>query len=314
MRKEKKNVYQIVNDLILEKLQEGTLPWRQTWTSYGPPRNYISKKPYRGFNSILLNSLQYEYPLYMTFNQAKENGGFIKKGSTGIPVIYWKILHYSESGKKIDPNELSKHDPGKVNTVPLLRYYTVFNIQDVEGIIPDLPGQYIPNDPISACEQIVSDMNNPPEIIHKGDQAYYQLSKDLICLPVRGNFSSSEEYYSTLFHELSHSTGHPLRLNRKSLTESNAFGSKLYSFEELIAEISACFLCNEAGIDYQVLDNSAAYINSWLKILIQEFREDQTCFVKASAKAQAATDFILNRNSPNEDLKDIIQSKQSAIF
>ncbi len=223
-------------------------------------------------------------------------------------MIYWKILHYSESGKKIKTEDLSKHDPVKINTVPLLRYYTVFNIKDVEGIVPDLPGQYKSNDPIATCERIVTDMNNRPEILHKGDQAYYQLSKDRICLPVRTNFHSSEEYYSTLFHELSHSTGHPSRLNRKSLIESKAFGSKLYSFEELIAEISGCFLCNEAGIDYAVIDNSAAYIDSWLKILIKEFEEDQTCFIKASAKAQAAANFILNRN--NVESRDYLQSSK----
>lgn len=128
------------------------------------------------------------------------------------------MLHYTESGKKIKPEDLSKRQSEKINTVPLLRYYTVFNIQDVEGINPDLPGQFKPNDPIADCEQIVTGMNNRPEIIRQGDKTYYQLSKYLVCLPVRNNFKSSKEYYSTLFHELSHSTGHPSRLNRKVLS------------------------------------------------------------------------------------------------
>lgn len=139
-----------------------------------------------------------------------------------------------------------------------------------------------------------------PAIIYSGDKSYYTKVKDVVSLPNRSNFNSSEEYYNTLFHELSHSTGHSSRFNQKSVAETTSFGSDFYSFEDLIAEISAFFLCNEAGIDDKILNNSAYNINSWISILKEKFQEDATCFVKASSKALAVADFILNRTNSSD--------------
>lgn len=116
---EKKNMYEVINTMILNKLENGKLPWKQTWSSFGPARNYVSKKSYRGINALILNNTDYDYPLYLTFLQVKEPGGYIKEGSKSIEVIYWKTLEFSE------------HD--KVKRIPFLRYYYVFNIECVEG-------------------------------------------------------------------------------------------------------------------------------------------------------------------------------------
>lgn len=267
----KKDVYAIVNEKILEKLQQNTLPWRQTWNSFEPARNYVSGKPYRGINALLLNlCISSEYPLYLTFNQAKELGGTVKKGSKGNMVVFWKKLYYGPDGK-IDVRRLGEFDPEDVTEIPYLRYYYVFNIDYIEGVECKLPERNNPLLPLEACERIVNEMPKAPVIEHGGDEAYYHKVKDFVKVPKLSNFNSSESYYEALFHELSHSTGHASRLNRDM---SGAFGSKQYSFEELIAEISACFLCNEVGIADQVIDNSTAYIKHWLELLTDILKED----------------------------------------
>lgn len=288
---ERKDVYGIINSMILEKLQQNTLPWKQTWNKFGPARNYISNKPYRGINAMLLNHTQSEYPLFVTFNQVKELGGHIKKGSKGNIVVFWKKLYYGNEGK-INIRLIEKHQSGDVKIIPFLRYYYVFNIDCVEDVEFELPEQNPSLYPIEACEQIVKDMPKPPAIEHGGDQPYYNWHEDVVKVPHLSNFQSEEEYYATLFHELAHSTGHSTRLNRPLVS---AYGSKEYSFEELIAETVACFICNEAGIADKVIDNSASYIKGWLEKLTKILKEDDRFFVKASAQAQRAADYILNR-------------------
>jgi antirestriction protein ArdC len=277
---EKKDMYAIINNMIMEKLQNGKAPWRQTWNDFGPARNYINKKPYRGINALVLNNLEFEYPLYMTFLQAKELGGHIKKGSKSIEVIYWKTLEFENDEK--------------VTRIPFLRYYNVFNIECIDGIKLKLPTKYV-NDPIDQCETIISEMPSKPIIEHGGDKPYYNWKEDKIKVPQRDNFILSDEYYATLFHELAHSTGHETRLNRETCMKPSPYGSRDYCKEELVAEIATCFLCGDAGIANNVVDNSSAYIQFWLERLTHLLREDAKAFVRASALAQKATDFILNR-------------------
>lgn len=277
---EKKDMYAIINNMILDKLQQGMPPWKQTWNSFGPARNYLSGKPYRGINALILGNSGFEYPLFMTFLQAKELGGCIKKGSESIPVIYYKKL-------QIEKDE-------DVKSIPFLRYYNVFNIDCVEGIRFKLPTRY-QNDPIDRCESIVAGMINKPAIEHGGDEPHYNAMEDKVKIPARGNFTNSEEYYATLFHELSHSSGHRSRLNRESLIKPSLYGSREYCREELIAEIATCFLCGEAGIGNNVIDNSASYIKFWQDRLVHILKDDNKAFVRASAQAQKATDYILNR-------------------
>jgi antirestriction protein ArdC len=277
---EKKDMYAAINNMIMEKLQNGKAPWRQTWNDFGPARNYVSKKPYRGINALILNNTDFEYPLYLSFLQAKELGGNIKRGSKSIEVIYWKTLEFENEEK--------------IKRIPFLRYYNVFNIECVDGVKFKLPAKYI-NDSIDQCESIINDMPSKPIIEHGGDEPCYSWKEDRIKIPHRDNFTLSDEYYATLFHELAHSTGHESRLNRETGMKPAIYGSSDYCKEELVAEIATCFLCGESGITNNIIDNSSAYIQFWLERLTNLLREDNKAFVKAAAQAQRATDFILSR-------------------
>ncbi|HTF18291.1 MAG TPA: zincin-like metallopeptidase domain-containing protein [Chryseolinea sp.] len=288
---ERKDVYSIINSMILEKLQQNMLPWKQPWNKFGPARNYVSGKAYRGINAMLLNHTQSEYPLFLTFNQVKDLGGHIKKGSKGNIVVFWKKLYYGNSGK-IDLRKIREYAPEDIKTIPFLRYYYVFNIDSIEGVEFEVPAKNLALQPLENCERIIEQMPNSPAIEHGGDQPSYNKVDDKIKVPHLSNFKSEEEYYATVFHELSHSTGHPSRLNRDM---SGNYGSKQYSFEELIAEAAACSLCNESGIADQIIDNSIAYIKAWLERLTFLVKEDDKFLVRAFAQAQRATDYILNR-------------------
>jgi antirestriction protein ArdC len=277
---ERKNMYEVINNMIMHKLQNGKMPWKQTWNTFGPARNYVSKKPYRGINALVLNNTDYEYPLFTTFLQVKELGGHIKRGSKSIEVIYWKTLEFANDDK--------------IKTIPFLRYYNVFNVDCIDGIKLKFPERYV-NDPIDACETIVNDMPSKPIIEHGGDEPHYNWKEDTIKVPYRENFILSDEYYATLFHELAHSTGHESRLNREECTKPSVYGSWDYCKEELVAEIATCFLCGEAGIADNTIDNSTAYIQFWVERLTHMLKEDNKAFIRASAQAQKATDFIMNR-------------------
>lgn len=273
-------MYEVINSMIMEKLRNGKMPWKQTWSNFGPARNYVSKKPYRGINALTLNNTDFEYPLYMTFLQVKELGGHIKRGSKSIEVIYWGSLEF----------ENDDH----VKRIPFLRYYNVFIVDCIDGIELKLPERYV-NDPIDACETIVKDMPSKPRIEHGGDEPHYNRREDKVKIPHRENFILSDEYYATLFHELAHSTGHESRLNREECMKSSVYGSRDYCKEELVAEIATCFLCGEARITNSIIDNSSAYIQFWLERLTYMLKEDNKAFVRASALAQKATDFVMNR-------------------
>ncbi len=277
---EKKNMYAIINNMIMDKLKNGKMPWKQTWNDYGPARNYVSKKAYRGINAMILSNTEFEYPLFPTFLQVKELGGFIKKGSKSIEVIYWKTLEFE--------------DEEKVKRIPYLRYYNVFNVECVEDIKLKLPTKYV-NDPIDMCETIINDMPSRPVIEHRGDKPHYNWMEDRVNVPNRDNFILSDEYYATLFHELAHSTGHTSRLNRDTCMKPAVYGSRDYCKEELVAEVATSFLCGEAGISNNTIDNSSAYIQFWVERLTHMLREDDKGFVRASALAQKATDFIRDR-------------------
>ena len=276
-------VYAIITEKIIEQLEKGAVPWRKPWKTI-LPQNLISKREYRGINSILLNSLPSEHPYFLTFRQARALGGFVRHGQRGLPVVFWRFIEDEETKKKI----------------PFLRYYTVFNISQCEGIaVPEFYNRNV--QPIEECERIVSGMPNPPQIEFGGNQAFYVPSCDLISIPVRQRFDNAEEFYLTLLHEMVHSTGHISRLNRKGIHESGVgFGREVYSHEELVAEIGASFLNAKAGIVGRTIENSASYIANWLAVL----RSDKRLIILAAGQAQKAADYILNvqtsRDSENE--------------
>jgi antirestriction protein ArdC len=279
------NVYEIVTARIMDQLQQGTIPWRKPWrTSTAEPRNLISGKAYRGINIFLLAAQGFASPFFLTFKQAMERGGAVKQGEKGCPVVFWKWLERGE-----DPAEGDEQE--KMGRAPVLRYYNVFNVEQCEGLeVPALPVQP-PFEPIPECERVVREMRGGPRIDHHGDQAFYRPSTDTVTLPRPEAFDSRELYYSILFHELTHASGHESRLARKGITDATMFGSHEYTKEELIAEMGAAFLSGHCGIEAATLGDSTSYIASWLKAL----KDDTRMVVLAAAQAQKAADLILGR-------------------
>ena len=230
-------------------------------------------------------------PFWLTYRQATELGGHVRKGEESTIAIFWKVEDLKQSGEDLDTEERNKKNRRRF----LLRYYRLFNLEQCElpqAVLDKLPKiEKHEHDPIEAAERIMADMPNPPEIQYAGSKAFYSSVTDRITLPPRELFISAEEQIATTYHEVSHATGHPKRLNRKSITEAAPFGSPTYSFEEMIAEMSAAYLCAEAGISPAVLENQAAYIAGWLKKL----RDDRKLVVHAAAQAQHAADYVLGK-------------------
>jgi antirestriction protein ArdC len=274
------SVYEIITDKIIKQLESGVAPWRKPWTCQ-PPANLFTQKEYRGLNVFTLASQGYPSRFWLTFNQTSKLGGKIRKGEKSSPVIFWNV---GEEGEIVTSD-------GKQDTSRrfLLRYYNVFNFAQTGGI--DIPASLLQetrtNDAISTCEQIIANMPNPPAF-EQSYKAWYSASSDVVGMPARGLFHSSEEYYATQFHELAHSTGHAKRLHRENFDNPVAFGSDSYSKEELIAEMTAAMLCGIAGIEQKTLENSAAYLKTW----IARLKSDSRLIVSAASHAQKAADFI----------------------
>lgn len=276
----KSDVFTIVNNRIIEQLEKGVVPWRQPWIGAGAPRNLITGRPYRGLNVLLLASLGYQINLFLTLKQVNEMGGKIKRGEHACPVVFW-------SQKDGEPDE-----KGEKEVKRILRYYSVFNIEQCL----DLPEDRIPvfesihNDPIKECEMVIKGMPMPPKIQIKESEAFYNPTLDSITMPKAKSFIDSEAYYTVLYHELIHSTGHHTRLSREGITDPDKFGTEKYSEEELVAQIGACFLASNTGCSLKHFENDVAYIQGWLNRL----KDDRRLLLFASSKAQRAADFILN--------------------
>ncbi len=266
-------VYEWVTERIIAQLEKGTIPWRCPWVTGGAPMNFISKKPYRGFNVFMLACMGYASPYWMSRKQILAKKGRIRKGEKSSMVTFWKVF----DGDKIGSN-------GKPEKRFVLRYYNVWNVEQTDGIDYPKPEE-TQHDPIESCEAIITEYETCPPITYEGGRAFYRHSDDSITMPPMKYFAKTPEYYCALFHEVAHSTGHISRLGRNL---SGGRGSESYSFEELVAEMTAAMLCGKAGIEMATLDNSAAYIASWLK----RFKSDTTMAVKAASKAQKAADYI----------------------
>lgn len=269
------NVYEIITEKIIEKLENGVVPWRKPWISGGAV-NWKTQKPYRGINIFLLDAGE-----YATFKQIQEAGGKIKKGEKSHIVVFWKWL------------EKEDEESGEVQKIPYLRYYRVFEINtQVEGLKSKREEMTFNHNHIEKAEEIYKGyINSPDYTFYSGQAVYYPIVDKINCPPIK-DFPKVEEYYCTLFHEMVHSTGHKSRLARPGVTTQNvAFGDEIYSKEELVAEVGAAMLCSVAGIDNSTIDNSASYIQSWLRAL----KEDNRLIVTAAAQAQKAADYILGK-------------------
>lgn len=273
--------YEIVTEAIIKQLECGVAPWRKPWRTE-MPANLVSKKDYRGINIFLLASLGYGSRYWVTYRQVQALGGSVRKGERGSKVVFWKIDQYQKENKETGETEHR-------NSM-LLRYYAVFNLEQCEGIQSPEPTRIIA--PLEQCEAIVSSMPNPPSF-EQDSRAFYRPSTDTVGMPARSAFDSAEEYYSTFFHELTHSTGHPSRSGRERIMEHDPFGSEDYSKEELVAEMGAAMLCGVAGIDSRTLNNSASYLQSW----INRLRSDSRLIVSAASQAQKAADYILGNGA-----------------
>jgi antirestriction protein ArdC len=280
-------VYEIVTERIIKMVEEkGHLPWQRPWkrNKAFPCNIDRPKESYKGINFWILLCQDYKSPYWLTFNQIKKGKGWIKKGEKGTYIVFWKFLE----GKEKDGSPNGKR-------IPFLRYYLVWNLEQLdryEGKIPEADTKTAPLDfsPIDACEMVLDEMPQSRNMIKHGKNraAYFPFS-DHIEIPNKEDFNSVEEYYSTLFHELAHSTGHESRVNRKDAF-GGGFGREKYSKEELVAEISTCFLCHMVGIADKTVDNSAAYLGAWLKKL----KNDPKLLITAASAAQKATDYILD--------------------
>jgi antirestriction protein ArdC len=251
---------------------------------------------------FILNATRFASPSWLSFRQVQSIGATVRKGEHACPVVFWKLRDVERTGKD--------EEPRKEKRVPLLRYYSVFNIEQCENVKPSLlpkldAGEF---QPIEQCDLLVAQMPKRPKITHGGTRAAYSPIQDTITMPNTVSFDSPEFYYSTLFHELTHATGHGSRLGRKEITEPSGFGSGPYTREELVAEMGAAFLCGHCGIQNRTLAESASYIQGWLDRL----RNDRKLVVHAAAQAQKACDFIRGEEypeavakSPTEDMPEV---------
>jgi len=279
-------VADVITNRIIDKLNEGVVPWQKSWSGGNEwPKNLVSKKGYRGVNALMLSMAGFGSPYWVTFKQCSDLGGTVTKGQHGMPVLFYTWL-----------NDKSDHENER--KIPFMRFYKVFNTEQCTGIdvakIPTVVARS-ENERLEACEAVIAGMKLRPEIKHSGSVASYSPTLDYVNMPKMETFNSSENYYSVLFHELTHSTGNAKRLARKEF-EGNCFGSESYSKEELVAELGAAFLCSHCGIDNTTIDQSASYIQSWIKRL----KNDKTLIISASGLAQKSTDFILGKTFGEE--------------
>lgn len=276
------DVHEIINAKIIELLRKGIVPWRTSWASAGMPRNLVSKRAYRGINVLLLAALGYEQNVFLTSRQLKEIDGAIKPEEKPHLVMYWSF-----GGKDADNDKQAEPEKKKG---PQLRYYTVFNVAQCVGIPAEMVPAPMPETaPVKSSERIVMGILQGPEIQHKEPGAYYDCLEDYVNMPKMKSFGKPELYYSALFHQLVHSTGHHTRLDRPGVVQMPEFGYPKFTQEELTAEIGACFLQSLVGITERP-ETSISYIDTWLDML----KKDRFLVMNASSQAQKAVDFILN--------------------
>ena len=267
-------VNEIITEKFIEALNKGVIPWQKPWKVFDLC-NGVSKKGYRGINQFLLRMVASD-DFFFTFNQIKELGGRIKKGAKSHMVVYYKLL------KKKDDES---------GGFPLMRFYKVFGLSDIEGMKWKQPEvQKLDFSPVEEAEKLIKKC--VIQIKYGGSRACYYPEDHKIDLPQKENFNSVEEYYSTAFHEIGHAMHKSTGDNVK-----NGFGSQNYSKEELTAEIFASLCLNFCGIDSEkCFNNSASYLSSWLGVL----KKDMNFIISASSKAQKRFDAFIDRKESEE--------------
>ncbi len=290
------SLYDNVTNRILDSLKQGFIPWEKPWSlpvyeGGNFPRNFRTGKPYRGVNVMLLWSTPFALPFWLTFKQAQELGGTVRKGEKGTATVFYKQL--TGESKNDEEAAVTSEESGKQDRSPfVLTSYTVFNVEQCDGLkIPELlAGEEMTSVEIDdTCDAFVKGWQNRPTLAltwANERRAAYCPATDTVHMPARFRFLEPSLYYSTLFHELVHSTGHPSRLHR---TFGSTFGDELYNKEELVAEMGAAFLCAHTGIANQHSErNTTAYLQNW----IERLGSDNRLILQAASAAQKAVDLI----------------------
>ena len=296
------NLYEEVTNQIVALLEQGEIPWHKPWAgAVNGAISYGTGKPYSLLNQILLQTPGE----YITFGRCIKEGGNVRKGAKARHVYVWKPRYIDQKDENGQPI-LNEDGTVKKIMVPFLKSFPVFHLDDCERIKPRWTTALPVNaaQPIDAAEQKLQEYIDREHIRLIADQitgrAYYSPAQDLINIPCIGQYSDPAEYYSTAFHEATHSTGHPARLHRFEINDKNAaFGSESYSKEELTAEIGAACILHYLGISTSgSLQNSAAYVQGWLKAL----KDDRTLIIGAAARAEKAMRLILDlKDEPTAD-------------
>lgn len=285
---ERKDIYTRVTERIIAELEKGIRPWVKPW-SVEHTAGRITKPlrhngtPYRGMNILLLwgEALLKGFisPIWMTYNQAQELGGYVRKGAQGSLVVYANKMVKTEKDEKGEDLE---------REIPFLKGYTVFNVEQIDGLPQNYRAQ--PAEPLPLSERIEQAddflVQTQANIHIGGNQAFYSATRDIVQLPPFEAFKDKEGFYATALHELAHWTKHKSRLDRDFGRQK--FGDCGYAREELVAELAAAFLCADLGITPEVRDDHAAYIGSWLTVL----KEDRRAIFGAAAHAQRAADYL----------------------
>lgn len=289
-----KNLYEEITNAIIAELNKGQIPWNKPWI--GSKQQAISHETGRPYS--FLNQLLKRPGEYITFLQCQKEGGHVRKGEHASSVYFWKMLRKQKTDENGQPMTDPETGDPIMESIPVLKAYQVFHIDQCDGISPKWTtenGDMKPADPDAEAEKtLVSYISREGIKLNReliSDRAFYSPALDSITIPRIDQFTSTAEYYSTAFHEAVHSTGHSSRLNRLSTGKSAAFGGEDYSKEELTAEIGAACLVHHHGIETpDSFRNSAAYIQGWLKAL----KNDQRMIVGAASRAEKAVEFILN--------------------
>lgn len=305
-----KTVYDIITEIVIEKIESGVVPWHKPWKNYKDGelilhQNYVSKKPYSGINQFLLNCTPYDSPYWLSFKQIKDAGLKLRKGSKSFPVFYFRPFYVDENGEIIDIKDISEVNKNDYELKFMMKFYKVFNSSCVEGLedafFPDnVTNSDVESSSLDVCESLINNWIDKPVFTQKHSRAYYSHDLDLINLPKKSAFHNIEEYYSTAFHEMTHATGHEKRLNRFNEEKPAEFGDEVYSKEELVAEMGASMLCGITGIHNKTIDNSAAYIKGWLSKL----KGDKKLVVFAASQAEKAVKFITENQAESFQFND----------
>lgn len=292
-----KNLYEEITNRIIEQLEKGVAPWKSPYFSkVGFPKNFSTQNEYRGINLLLLGSQRFTSPYFLTYLQAKELGGHVRKGEKG-----YFVVKYGTFTKDEKTTDVGRTEPAKQRGY--LKGYTVFNSSQIEGVefpTPDSLPELTLTEKTDRARIIVDSMPKRPPV-HEGSAVpCYRPKADSVHMPDQRYFVSEEAYYSTLFHELAHSSGHVSRLARKSLMDNKGITAtgdtsrQTYAEEELVPEMAASFLNAHAGIIEDELENSAAYLEGWASALRK--KEAVSWVVRAASEGQKAADYIMGRS------------------